>query len=296
MDIAPVPITPYELNYNENGVNVVIKKAFEGNDADVNALLKDGAELADAVYGYAYGNHDEQVNALLSIHPMLYSAAARGYARAQNIAQVTKMSAIDALKTSLVFGFSQAGDEGQVRAALNAREGSKYLPTVVQGLASTGQSKLLLELIDGTRYYPEALRAAAKSGLNELVGQLLARLSIELDALEASTDPTSLDVKRYLSYALEGYAEGRHFTDAIRLIRLGANPMHGLNRLAVSGTIDPMDASQLLSVITENPIKIMMAERMKTQFDVDVDELKPSVAIDLRSSLFSEYSSATAKP
>ncbi|WP_133130311.1 hypothetical protein [Legionella yabuuchiae] len=267
-----MPITSYELNYHQNGCNLLIKKGVEGNEKAVDELVSQGGKLTDAVYGYALGGHEELVEKVLEDHLKLIQAAAKGYARAQNIAQITKLRSNEALKASLVFGFAQAGDESQVRAALNARNGTQYLPIVLEGLASTGHKELLCELITGTHYYNTALKAAAKSRHHDLVKVLLARLNINLDE-PASTVSFSEATQDALAYVLQGYSEGRHFTEAAEILSRGINPMHCLNALSPSGSLDLTDASLLLSSIDNDRIKTKVSSLMARQFDLNVDAL-----------------------
>ena len=161
-----MPVAQSALHYYQNGYNILIKKSQDGDKKAVDELLAQGGNLTDAIYGYAFGGHEALVNTALESHPEFIEAAVKGYARAKNTAQINKLpsDSSEQRKKSLIFGFAQAGDETQVRAALNAKGGSQYLPIVLEGLASTGQKELLCEFMAGTRYYHTALKAAAKSG------------------------------------------------------------------------------------------------------------------------------------
>ena len=278
--------TPFELNYcPTDSLNITSRKAFDGKVADVDALLAAGATIDDAIYGFAFGGHIDRVRALLAAHPTRSEAAARGYARARNLVETERFLASDELKRGIVFGYAQAGNEVQVRAALNSTGGSKYLPDVLSGLASTGQSALLLELVDGSKYYRLALKAAAKAGHAALVEQLLEKLSIHLGTLKRSTAPIAKDILPFLKTALEGYSEGRHFEEAILLMELGVPPMSCLTTLSPKGTIDPTDANLLVSLAKNPDINANLRTRIKEQFGLDVDTVTTLAHAKLLASL-----------
>jgi hypothetical protein len=266
-----MPVIQSALHYYQNGCNILIKKSQDGDEKAVDELLAQGGNLTDAIYGYAFGGHEALVNTVLESHPELIEAAVRGYARAKNTAQINKLpsDSSEQRKKSLIFGFAQAGDETQVRAALNAKGGSHYLPIVLEALASTGQKELLCELMAGTDYYNTVLKAAAKSGRDELVNDLLAQRNISRAALIPLSDATQTT----LSYVLEGYTEGRHFREAAQILSLGINPMCCLNALSFAGRLDSTDASLLLASIDDDVIKASVQSLMVRQFDLDVGTL-----------------------
>lgn len=267
----------YELNYNLNGLNLRVLTAFNGADiAEVRALVGTEAE-ADIIYGYAYAGKEGMVNQLLVANPSLRSAAAAGYARAGKFEEIRKMGISDDIKSSVVFGYAQAGEAAQVRHALNADGGSKYLSDAVRGYASTNQKELLLELLTGLSktLYETALKAAAKANHKALVDTLLKQLGIDLSVLSDSTTPLSSEAKYYLSFAVAGYSEGRHFEEALSLIKLGIPPMRCLSPLAPTGKLDKIDASKLLACITDTDLLEKMKNLMKDQFGLDTASLGP---------------------
>jgi hypothetical protein len=270
---APMPISLYELNYCQNGFNLMIKKAHDKDEEAVEALAAQGASLWDAIYGYALGGHKTLVKKLLDQNPKLLSAAATGYAHALNISETTKLTGIEWLKPNLAYGFALAGDETQIRAALNSREGTKYLPLIIKGLACANHTALLLEIVAGTRYYSEALKAAAKSGHHNLVTTLLNQLSIHIESLESSKGSLSPETRIALGYVLEGYTTGRHFTQAASLLNLGINPMICLNSLSSNGELDHHDAGFLLSAVKEPKLNAILRNLMESQFGFQLDTL-----------------------
>ena len=278
--------TSFELNYcHRDSLNITSRKAFDGKVTDVDALLAAGATIDDAIYGFAFGGHVDNVRALLAVHPTRREAAARGYARAKNLVETERFLASDELKRGIIFGYAQAGNEVQVRAALNSTGGSKFLPDVLRGLASTGQSALLLELVDGSKYYPLALKAAAKAGHTALVEQLLENLSINLDTLKRSSPPIAKEISPYLKAVLEGYSEGRHFEEAILLMELGVPPMSCLSTLSPKGTIDPTDANLLVSLAKKAEIAVKLTTKIKEQYGLDVGKVTTSTHATLLASL-----------
>jgi hypothetical protein len=272
--MANMTVSRYELLYYKNGINLMTQKGSEGDEITVNKLAEEGGNLWDAVYGYALGEHHELVQKALKKDPKLISAAATGYARASNSKEITKLNGIAELKPHLVYGFSLAGDETQVRAALNSRDGVKYLPIIIDALASTNQSVLLFEFIANTNYFSKALKAGAKSGHHELVVNLLTKLSIDIKALPS---PLTSQQNTALGYALEGYSEGRHFSEAAELIELGINPMFCLNALTPDGELDPVDASMLLSTVKKPATAALLTGLMKSQFDLKPEQLSASL-------------------
>lgn len=253
-------MSAFELNYNKDGFNLICLKAFEGNRDRVWELISAGACPYDAVYGAAFGGRHDLVDEILVKHPDLRTAAAHGYARADNESKLAEMKD-DSLKLSIATGHAEAGKETQVRAALNAIDGKKnYLPQVFCALAVAGQSKLLLELIEGTRFYPQALRAAAKAGRSELVRALLAQISIDLDKLDLKPGSSA---KEQIHFALKGYSEGRHFPEVVELLHKGASPSLCLEALAPLGVLDKDDATVLINsakkyeAVAEKLVKLM---------------------------------------
>lgn len=264
-------ISSYELNYFYNGLNLTAKTAYEGKKEEVDQLISDGGALADAAYGYAWGEHHTLVKNILDAHPELIEYAVTGYARAGNKEKIAEFSKQEALKHALVYGFALAGDETQIRAALNARNGTKYLPDIIKGLASANHMELLLNLAMSTKFYPIALRAAAKSGHVSLVKALLDQLSIDFDKL---SKPLEIEIKTALGYVLQGYSEGRHFLEAAELLNLGVNPMFCLNSLENGqGKLDATDASYLLSAIKNPKLQDSMKELMESQCGLNLETL-----------------------
>lgn len=265
--------TLYELNYYQNGFNLMVKKGYEGDEEAVNKLSQEGGSLWDGVYGFALGGRNELVKKVLVDHPELLPAAATGYARAKNSKEIANLNGNDDLKAYLAYGYALAGNETQVRAALNSRGGIKYLPLIIEGLAATNQAALLYELVDKTRYYPNALKAAAKSAQHDLVTGLLDKFSINLKELATAENPLKSNTQTTLAYVLQGYSEGRHFEEAAEILELGVNPMHCLNALAPKGQLDPTDASLLLSTIKKPETREKVLKLMESQFRLKSDKL-----------------------
>jgi hypothetical protein len=258
-------ITAYTLNYcNPDSFNLTSRTAFEGKD--VAELIALGGDEADAVYGFAYGGHTDKVTTMITSNPKLSLAAAQGFARAKNTKEIEKLLTSEELKSGILFGHAQAGNEDQIRRALNSREGSRYLPVVIRGLASTGQSALLLELVSGTKYYSLALKTAAKAGHKALVELLLTQLSINLHELEGSKAPINKDISPYLKAVLEGYSEGRHFDEAIWMMELGVSAMSCLSALSPKGSPDKTDADLLISQVKNPELKDTLLKLIKRQF------------------------------
>lgn len=210
---------------------------------------------------------------MLAKNPELINAAVKGYAHAKNLKETIKYGKYP---TALTHGFALAGDETQVRAALNSRDGQKYLPAVIEGLATTKQEILLLELVANTRYYPNALQAAAKSGHSQLVEVLLEKLSINLKTLKK---PLSSNIQTTLGYVLKGYSEGRHFPEAIAIMELGINPMICLNALAINGELDATDASLLLAAVKKTELNNSLKNLMDTQFGLHSDKINTQLVL-----------------
>lgn len=151
------------------------------------------------------------------------------------------------------------GDLSEIRKVLNSNEGLKYLPEVIEDLATSNQKDLLLELLANTIYYPQALKAAAKAGHHHLVETLLDKLSSE--------NKNASELQAALTYTLEGYSEGKYLAKAAHILELGVNPMFCLNALAVDGRIEPNDALKLLTSIKNEVIKDRLKKLMRSQFE-----------------------------
>lgn len=271
-----MPITAYDLNFNINAINLVISRAFNNDPEGVAELLDAGGNREDAAYGFALGGHVNLVKEITANTPALLKFAARGYARGKHSVEVAELSREPGCIEDLLYGHAQAGNESQLWAALKSQEGAKYLPTILDGLASTNQSDLLLPLVKGTRYYSLTLQSAAKSGHRDLVQSLLTMLSISLDKLESGVTPFNTQIKIALSNILQGYTKGRHFEYAAELLdsrRL--NPMHCLNALACKGVVDANDASLLIGAIDSEPTQDQIKNLLTEQFQFDLESLEP---------------------
>lgn len=272
-----MPTSFYDLNLNKNAVNLVIVKAFLGDEDRVSELLDAGGSIEDAVYGFALGGHFKLVNNITDDKPDLKRFAARGYARGNHSEKVAELISDASLLEELLYGHAQAGNSTHVQAALNSRGGAKYLPVILEGLASTEQTELLLHLVKGTRFYTLALQSAAKSGHTDLVQRLFAAQSISLDELKSDATKLNHDIKVVLTYAMQGYIKGRHFEHASELLTIGLNPMHCLNALAKKGVIDANDASRLITAIDSETIQEQVKGLLTEQFAFDLETLDLSM-------------------
>lgn len=282
MDIF-MAVTPYQLNYCENASNLMIQKGLEGNETAILDLKNAGGSLWDAVYGLALGGHEPLVETMLLKHPELLSAAATGYAHAKNSKAIAKLNNQEKLKSDLIYGFSLAGDEKNIRTALKTNEITTYLPLIIKGLASTNQRDLLKEFLTAP-LINIALKAAAKSGHHQLVHDLLSNnYSIPLKKLITEKGAVKPSFIPALNYVLQGYAEGRHFAEAAEILELGVNPMLFLQSLAPTGELDTSDANQLLSTIKEIEITEHLKQLMDEQFDFNLETL------DLAENKFSPF-------
>lgn len=259
-------VTRYESSKNNNGMNYLTTLAFHGDSQAVDEFLSQGGELSDAVYGFAFGGHLTLLEALVGSDIRLLKEAAKGVARAKNYKQMTTKYLAQDFRESLAYGHGQANNESQIRAMLNAKEGSQYLSQVIEGLASTNQAPLLLELVQSTCFYSKALTAAAKSGHVGLVNNLLEKFSInisELDLLSVQSDP---NLQLPLTYALKGYSQGRHFNEVASLLHLGLNIKQCLNELSQAETFDKSDKEALLSAIGEGELSTQVAHLIDTDY------------------------------
>jgi hypothetical protein len=227
----------------QNGVNRLIQHAFEGDERRVNELLSAGGALEDAIFGFAWGQQEDLLKRYFRGDDQCVRASEMGKACREGDVTFTKEPS-DEAKKAFVQGLARVGDERQVRAALNARW-ADYLDEVVTGYASRGHQDLLLNILQGTTKRPFALEIAAKHGHVALVETLLQQQGIDLSSSqEKSTAQTA-----YLNHALIGYSQGRHFQQALNLVRMGANPMFCLQNLIEQSSlkIAILDAELLLA-------------------------------------------------
>lgn len=273
----------------------------------VDPKLRFAAAAAAAAAGYARAGNSQEIEKMIKEIEKMKGMAADEKTKQAIINDIKK------LKLFVVLGYAQAGNTTQIHAALKADKktdvkfmgeasvraageanggagaeadveidesaekridkGSKYLPMIIRGLASANQAELLFKHLTPL-YYGDALREAAKAGHTELVDKLLDQLGINLRALGSSPDPSTNGARFYLSYAVEGYSEGRHFAEALSLVKLGLDLTHCIDPLAPNGTLDPMDASLLLFSITDDQaLQERLKALMRSRFNLNVDSL-----------------------
>lgn len=261
----------FQLKLQQQGMNILAKKAFAGDKAAIDWLYQhhQGLSLGHIVYGLAYGGHHQLLESYLQENYELQQMAARGFARAKNREALEKLPKREGIVQSIARGFAEAGEADELRAILNRADGNQFLPDVIIGLATTGQESLLLEFLPNTmEYYSIAIQEAAKNGNVSLVVTLLGKFDIKLEQLLQA--PTSLptDKKRIIGYALQGYSEGRHFQEAMKLMQLDLNPMICLNALSPNAVLDQSDAGQLLRHATNIKVKERLVALMSAQFQI----------------------------
>lgn len=287
--VTSMTISFFELNYNENGMNILVKRASEGDKKTVTFLLEQGdsESMKNAVYGYAIGGHVKLLEELLKLHPECLSSAAQAYARIGADEKIKDFPKTSEIEEGLACGYGEAGNEKKIRELLNQKGGAKYLSAVIRGLATTNQAKLLSELVFNTSCYPVALKAAAKAGHTQLVKQLLSIIGIDLDQLSSNSNLLNSNIKRFLAYILEGYTEGGHCAEASQIMSLGINPMFCITSFLVDGQIKADDVQVLLSQCDDKTLQNKMMTLLKEQFDFDSSGLKATADIKFEGSFTS---------
>lgn len=262
----------HQLNVCKNGLTVLHLKAKLDDSSSIEEMLETGGSLSDVVYGFALGGHTDEVNKTLAEHPSLNVFAARGYARSGDSISASKLfrSNSDDVKKALLFGYAQNGNVTQINGAINSHNRSKYLPIIVEGLASGGHTKLVDQYAISTKLQNIAIAAAAKSGNEALVNHLLTKQEIDLSTISVPLSPAQ---QLALGNALRGYSEGRHFNHLEPFLSLGINPMLCLTAIAKGSSIDPSDAMALIDSIKGSDLKKSIKTLMQTLFKSDIDKI-----------------------
>lgn len=221
-------ISPY-LGLNLNGINLVSFLATEGLVDAVNEMLRNGANKADAIYGYALKGNVEKVRELISTgaEEDCIRFAIRGYARGGHVTHIRTIPNYRSHTSEVIFGLAQAGDHTQVTAKLGQSD-NRYYAEAIKGYASANQLTSLKKLVKGTGLFPVAIFEAARSGHQKLVTDLLVDCGVSRTFSLIKDDKSDLspeNIGRYgwLNTAASGYMAGRHFDEAIELLKRGAS-------------------------------------------------------------------------
>ncbi|MBN9229957.1 MAG: hypothetical protein BGO90_15040 [Legionella sp. 40-6] len=246
-----LPFPKLYLNLNFNGENLAVKLAYEHHDKEVNYLIAEGGNKKDAIYGYAWGGHFEDVETLYREHKELIPFAVAGYCRGGFNDKALRLIAAnpdieEEVKKNAVYGYAQAGNKRHVLMAL--KSSPKYLLMAILGAASTNQKEWLTELLAGTNYYPQAIQEAAKNGHFTLYKELINCLGVQIQPAITMNQET-VNCLKYLNIALKGCISGAHIEEVAHLIKLGANPAYAVNELFIDGAIRVEDLSILLASI-----------------------------------------------
>jgi len=259
----------------QNGLNALRIIAKSGDLDAIEEQLTAGGNVADAVYGLAFGGHVDKVKTMIanySERTELPYFAAMGYARADReeaAGAMAKNNHAD-MKLAIVLGYAQSGNLTQINGAIRSQDAPKYLASIVAGLASGGHQTLLERFAISTELQNIAITAAAKSGNTALVNYLLSLQDINMLQLSETISPAQ---KQALGHALTGYSEGRHFAQIETLLSVGLNPMLCLTAIRNNSTIDASDAQALVDSVKKTELCVQLKELMKNHFSTDTDKL-----------------------
>lgn len=251
-----IPFPKIYLNYNFNGENLLIKLAYEHHCDEVNFLIREGSNIKDAIYGYAWGGHFEEVEHLYKENPELIPFAVAGYCRGGFSDKIMLLISSykdmeEEIKKNAVYGYAQAGNKRQVLMALKS---SKYILMAILGAASTNQKEWLTDLLTGSKYYSQVIQEAAKNGHFSLYKDLINSLGIQIHP-SFTVNQMKVDCLKYMNIALKGCINGGHLEEAAHVISLGANPAYAVTELITEGTITQEDATLLLAHINSDEIR-----------------------------------------
>jgi hypothetical protein len=265
------------INLHSDGLTLTSQLAKDKEVNAVKQLIDFGAVIADAVYGAALAQDEDQVNTYLDECPesemTAYTGnAIRGYARAGNFEAIYAIKEYKEYLYDLVVGWAQAGRADKLKPLII--KDMSLLPAAVEGYADCNHAELLINLLKGTNLYPKAIYYAARSKHPDLVTALLKECGVtdhqkvNLKATQSASTlkrQAQINTHSLFNDAVKGFTAGCHFKEAALLLERGASISLCLDELPVQN-IEPFLV--LLCYVSDKSISAALIEQIKLRFSV----------------------------